>query len=104
MKKRYSVGIIMFIVFNSTIALADYCNSRMGNLNFYAAGIGTNKSVTCVYRYCYYGCIYDSYTISGHFKPGNGPWEKDEDNLDVCHSYYSSNCNFSYDFDSNKYH
>ncbi len=96
MKKHYSVGMFMFIALTANAAFADYCESRMGNLGFYAAIIGKNKSVTCSYRYCYYGCIYDSYTIPGHFKPTTGPWEKNEDGLPICFGYYSSSCQFAY--------
>lgn len=84
MKKLLTFGIACLISFSQGAKADEYCDSRMDNLTFFSAGISENGNVTCTYRYCYYNCIYDSYTIKGKFEPGRGSWEAEGTNAYSC--------------------
>ena len=78
MKKLLTLGIACLISLPHYAQAEQYCDSSMSGLTFFSAGISENGNVGCTYRYCYYTCTYDSYSIEGKFKPGPGRWVKAE--------------------------
>lgn len=91
MKKTILLTLAVSIIMTPHLAIADACDSRKANLSFYAAVIDSNKNVDCHYRYCYYGCITDSYSIRGPFRADSPQWE----NGRTCHSNYPYDCEFT---------
>jgi len=77
MKKLLTLGIACLISLPYVAQAEEYCDDSMGNLSFYSAGIDEKGKVGCSYRYCYYTCTYDGYTIPGKFKPDPGKWVKE---------------------------
>lgn len=78
MSKLFNLVCVFSLFSISPLAFAEACDSSMGNLGFYSAGID-KKGVSCSYRYCYYGCITNSYKLSGKFKPVGPYWQKSSD-------------------------
>ena len=79
----------------STSVFANYCDVSLSNLWFYSA-MRTNDGITCYYRYCYYGCITDSYFIPGRYKTIGSKWhQKGVDQLE-CDSTNPYSCEFQY--------
>lgn len=79
MNKIVNIVAVVLIVSFPALSVAEYCNSSYLGKEFYAAGISDISGVTCGYRYCYYGCIYESYKLSGHYRPSpasKSRWEK----------------------------
>lgn len=96
MNKLLALSLVCGELWFSSNGMATQCDAYKVNLTFYAASI-EEKGVTCQYRYCYYGCISDSYIIPGRFKPELAHfWKKDENGSYYCTSNAPNDCSFSY--------
>jgi len=100
MKKSILMTLVIVNLGFSTLAISQTCERRMVNLDFYHASMNEERNkVSCVYRYCYYNCIYDSYTIRGTFKPPRDRYwiKNNETNAYSCSSNHPGDCEFEWD-------
>lgn len=69
MNKMMNVCVVFLIVSFPVLSFAKNCQSSYMGKDFYFASLRDTGGVTCGYRYCYYGCITESYQIPGHYEP-----------------------------------
>jgi len=93
MQNLYKFSCVFILMLISTTINAFTCQSSYRGWQFYSAGIGASGDALCNYRYCYYGCMYDSYTLEGCYKPGSGPWETEDNKTFYCLEN-NSDCQF----------
>ncbi len=84
MNKIITTMLVVLILLVPSLSNAEICQSSYLGKEFYFASIHDNASASasCEYRYCYYGCIYESYHLSGHYRPSDITkpyWQKTED-------------------------
>lgn len=79
MTKMLNIVTVVLIICFPALSSAEYCKDSYRGKEFYSASVGDSNGVNCEYRYCYYGCEYESYTISGRYIPSSRSalyWEK----------------------------
>jgi hypothetical protein len=80
-----------------SLCMAEVCQGSYYGKDFYAAYTSDTNGASCEYRYCYYGCIYESYTLPGHYRPSESSmpyWEKSDTGTGYTCYARSSSCEF----------